>query len=178
MTRTPRVVLVVAAMVGAASLGGLGALARPGAGETSLDPGSVAQTSFPGLAAASGEPQLDGIDSAAPAPGRVVAVAGPFDDRFTLADLKVGQGAVSGRLEVHSDVSDLLELQVVAGFYDAEGILLGTGRATYHLDEATADPSGQNGPPAEVGEFRVEAPRAYAGRVAAATVGVPVLVNE
>jgi hypothetical protein len=105
-------------------------------------------------------------------------VPGPFDDRFTLAGLRVGHGAVSGRLLITSDVSDVLELQVLAGFYDAGGVFLGSGRATNHLDEATEDSATTDGPPSELEEFRIEAPARYAARVVSAAVGVPVLVNE
>jgi hypothetical protein len=66
---------------------------------------------------------------------------------------------------------------VLAGLYDDEGHFLGTGRAVYHLDEESGHAE-DAGPPSELEEFRVAAPRRYADRVAAATVGVPVLVNE
>jgi hypothetical protein len=142
-----------------------------------VDPSSVVQTSFPDLATPTGEPGLAGIDTATPGVGDVVAVAGPFDDRFTLARLRVRAGEVSGRLTISSDVSDVLELQVLAGFYDADGAFLGIGRATFHLDEATEEPAG-TGSPSELEEFRIAAPERYAAQVASATIGVPVLVNE
>jgi hypothetical protein len=141
------------------------------------DPATVARTDLPGLEPASGEPLLPGIADADPRRGTVDVVPGPFDDRFTLGRLQVAHGAVSGRLRVTSDVSDVLELQVLVGFYDAHGGFLGTGRATYHLDEATEDVE-HEGTPSELESFRVVAPSRYADRVAAAVVGVPVLVNE
>jgi hypothetical protein len=107
----------------------------------------------------------------------VVPVPGPFDDRFSTDHLAVAGGAVSGRLRITSDVSDVLELQVLAGFYDDRGQFLGTGRAVFHLDEG-ADHAEDAGPPSELEEFRILAPSRYADRVAAATIGVPVLVNE
>lgn len=165
-------------MVAAATVGGLGAYAwSGGSDEPSLDPTTVAQTDLPGLEPATGEPELAGIDTATPAPGEVLQVAGPFDDRFTTDHLAVSEGAVSGRLLITSDVSEVLELQVLAGFYDAHGRFLGTGRAVYHLDEAAYHPE-DAGPPSELQEFHVVAPQRYADEVAAATFGVPVLVNE
>ena len=165
-------------MVAAATVGGLGAYAwSGGSDESSLDPATVARTDLPGLTPATGEPELAGIDGANPAPGEVVQVTGPFDDRFTLDRLTVSDGAVSGRLLITSDVSDVLELQVLVGFYDAHGAFLGTGRADYHLDEGS-DHAEDAGPPSELQVFHVVAPRRYADRVAAATIGVPVLVNE
>lgn len=143
-----------------------------------VEPSTVMQTSFPDLPAPTGEPTLAGIDAATPGVGDVVTVPGPFDDRFTLADLDVREGEVTGHLTIVSDVSDVLELQVLAGFYDAGGDFLGTGRATYHLDEATEDGSSTEGPPSELEEFTIKAPSRYAARVASAAVGVPVLVNE
>ncbi len=66
---------------------------------------------------------------------------------------------------------------MLAGFYDAHGAFLGTGRAVYHLDEGS-DHAEDAGPPSELQVFHIVAPRRYADRVAAATIGVPVLVNE
>jgi len=165
-------------MAAAATVGGLAAYAwSAGGDESSVDPANVARTELPGLEPATGEPELAGIDTASPAPGEVVQVTGPFDDRFTTDHLTVAGGAVSGRLLITSDVSEVLELQVLAGFYDEHGTFLGTGRAVYHLDGGS-DHADDAGPPSELQEFHVVAPRRYADRVAAATIGVPVLVNE
>lgn len=139
----------------------------------SADPQSAIRTDLP-VTAPSGEPKLDGLVSAGPAPGTVVQVAGPFDDRFLLADLAFDGRFVSGVLTVTSDVSDVLELQVLAGFYDRRGAFLGEARYSYHLDEDTHTDAG---PPDESLPFRVRVPRDLGGSVAAA-VGVPVLVNE
>ena len=138
------------------------------------DPATAAQTSFPGLVAASGEPQLAGLRSADPRPGTVGTVAGPFDDRFDLGPLRVRGGVVSGSLHITSDVSDLLELQVLAGFYDARGHFLGTGRFVHHQTEEKQ----HTGPPSEDESFVITAPARFRDRVSAAVVGVPVLVNE
>lgn len=82
---------------------------------------------------------------------------------------------VVGALEVTSDVSDLLELQVLAGFYDASGTLIGRGRFTHHLDEETHH---DDGPPSEHESFTIAVPMRLRGQAVSAAVGVPVLVNE
>lgn len=186
MTRLTKAAVVLASMALAAAVGGLGAYAwsagdaaapQSEGSAASIDPSMVVDTSFPDLAAPTGEPDLDGIDTADPAPGSVVSVAGPFDDRFVLSGLHIKDGTVSGRLHITSDVSEVLELQVLAGFYDARGDFLGSGRAVYHLDEHSHHDE-HAGPPSELKLFEIAAPAAYAGKVAAASVGVPVLVNE
>ncbi|MBC7723951.1 MAG: hypothetical protein H7146_04265, partial [Burkholderiaceae bacterium] len=80
---------------------------------------------------------------------------------------------VSGAVRITSDVSDLLELEVVAGFYDVDGTLLGTDRFVHHLGDEVHD-----GPPVESEAFTIAVPAPLAGRVGAVAVGVPVLVNE
>ena len=141
------------------------------------DAGTAAVTEFPGLEPAAAEATVAGLHSSSPAPGTVTQVSGPFDERFVLDRLRVGSGVVSGRLTITSDVSELLELEVVAGFYDSGGRFLGTARAVRHLDAAGAHEHGE-GPPEQVEEFEIAAPATFAGRVSAAVVGVPVLVNE
>ncbi|HIW28988.1 MAG TPA: hypothetical protein H9987_03100 [Candidatus Luteococcus avicola] len=150
---------------------------------TAPDPSSAAMTSFPSLTPASGDPTPASMATASPAAGQVVQVAGPFDDRFTLSGLTLDGSTVSGTLRITSDVSELLELQVVAGFHDASGRLLGTSRFTHHLDgahtheEASAAPGASVDPhPSE--EFEIKAPAGIASKVVSASVGVPVLVNE
>jgi hypothetical protein len=147
-----------------------GGAAAPGA-----SPSPVVTTSFPDLPAPTGDPELPGLATAAPAAGTVGRVPGPFDDRFRLAGLRFDGRAVSGGLDVTSDVSDLLELQVLAGFYDARGRLIGQGRFTHHLDEDTHQDSG---PPSEHERFSITVPARLRGKAVAAAVGVPVLVNE
>ena len=142
---------------------------------TVVDPSSAARTSFPGMRPAHGEPTLNGLRTAAPPPGTVTQLAGPFDDRFELRHLAIRGHAVAGSLEVTSDVSDLLELQVLAGFYDRHGRFLGTGRFVHHLEE---DGHQHAGPPEETEHFEIAAPPRFRDKVASATVGVPVLVNE
>ena len=142
--------------------------------EASAEP-TGARTSLPGLVPARGEPDLPGLVTARPAYGAVARLAGPFDDRFRLSRLDYASGRVSGVLTVTSDVSELLELQVLAGFYDGDGRLLGTGRFVHHLDghheHAGADPHA-------IERFAIVAPRRIQPRAVSAAVGVPVLVNE
>ena len=134
-------------------------------------------TEFAGLEPASGDATLPGLVSASPEPGTVAQVAGPFDDRFTLSRLSVADGVVTGRVLVTSDVSELLELEVVAGFYDADGRFLGSGRSVHHHDESQGHAQDAR-PSGETEAFRIGAPRRFAAQVSAAVVGVPVLVNE
>lgn len=136
---------------------------------------SGARTQLVGLEPASGEPRLPGLRTAHQAPGAVGRVAGPFDDRFTLSRLVLRHGRVSGVVTVTSDVSDLLELQVLAGFYDAHGRLLGTGRFVHH---GAGRHAAAGGSPDESEQFDVPVPRRLLPATVSAAVGVPVLVNE
>ena len=142
---------------------------------TVVDRSAAARTSFPGLAAATGEPSLAGLATAAPAPGTVVSVAGPFDDRFSFRSLVLDRRKVSGSVVVTSDVSEVLDLQVVAGFYSRAGALLGTGTYSFHLDESHATASSV---PVEAMPFIVKVPTTLQGKAVSAAVGVSVLVNE
>jgi len=150
--------------------------ASPAAGSTPKVPGGpVVKRSLPGLAAPTGEPVLPSITAAHPAPGAVVVAEGPFDDRFTLTRLRLDRTRVTGVVTVTSDVSELLELQVLAGFYDRRGRLLGTNR---YVRPGHAHHDGQAGAAPEVAPFSVAVPRGLRARVVSAAVGVPVLVNE
>lgn len=172
------VVLSVAALLVAGAVGAGATLLVRGAGpgtDEVPDPASAARTAFPGLAAAGGDPELPGLAAARPAPGTVEVVAGPFDDRLDLGGLRLDDDSVTGTVTVTSDVSELIELQVVAGFYDAGGTLLGTGRFTHHAGDQE---HGHAGPPSEEETFEVAVPEDLGGTVVSAAVGVPVLVNE
>jgi hypothetical protein len=133
------------------------------------DRATAAVTAFPGLVRPTAEPTPAAILRAHPRPGAVLQAEGPFDDRFTLARLALRDATVTGTLTVTSDVSEVIDLQVLVGFYDARGGLLGTGSWEKH---------GEGARPDEVVRFTVAAPDAVRGRVAAAAVSVPVLVNE
>lgn len=174
-----RMVALSAAVVAAAGLGAGATLLAGGPSGSSTrsvaNPSTAARTTFPGLSPATGEPDLDGLASARPSSGQVVQVPGPFDDRFVLRRLHFDGRSVSGELDVTSDVSDLLELEVLAGFYDDRGRLLGTGRFVHHLVEGR---HGSSGPPEESVPFTVRVPHALLPAAVSAAVGVPVLVNE
>lgn len=164
--------VLAAAGIGAATLAHSG---DPSPAALSPQPSVTLQTSFPGLAPAAGEPELPGLREAHPATGQVTQVSGPFDDRFTLENTAIAAGTVTGKIRITSDVSDLLELQIIAGFYDSQGNLLGTGRFEHHLGEQGHDHSG---PPAETEEFSIPMPDDLKGTPVSAALGVPVLVNE
>jgi hypothetical protein len=138
--------------------------------------GPVARTAFTGLSHATGEPTLPSLHGLHPAPRTVEQASGPFDDRFTLHGLSFDGVRVRGSATVTSDVSDLLELQAVAGFYDREGRLLGTARHVHHLGESSAGVHA--GLPSETERFVIAVPAQWRGRAVSAAVGVPVLVNE
>ena len=140
-----------------------------------VNKGTAARTSFPGLTPATDDPTLAGLADASPAAGKVVQVAGPFDDRFSLRSLAFDGRKVSGSVLVTSDVSEVLDLQVIAGFYSRTGALLGTGTYSFHLDESHTTASGV---PVETMPFTVKVPASLQGEAVSAAVGVPVLVNE
>jgi len=173
------VVAVVLMATTAVAIGAGGTLAlsgqEPSAAPKPPNPASAAKTSFPGLAAATGEPDLAGLDTARPHPGRVVRVSGPFDDRFVMKNLAFDRSSVSGVVRITSDVSHVLELQVLAGFYDSKGRLLATNRFVHHLTEEDLEEAGR---PNEREEFTIKVPSRLHGRAVAAAVGVPILVNE
>lgn len=136
---------------------------------------ATVQTSFPSLTAAHGEPVLPGLQEAHPAPGQVIQARGPFDDRFVLEGTAFTGAAASGNIRITSDVSDLLELQIVAGFHDEKGALLGIRRFEHH---AGAEGHNHEGPPSETKEFTIDVPADMVGKAVSAVLGVPVLVNE
>jgi hypothetical protein len=149
--------------------------ASSGVQGVSAQPAVAVMTSFPDLTPATGEPVLASLDGLHPDPGAVVQAGGPFDDRFEFGTLAFDGTAVSGTVTITSDVSDLLELQVVAGFYGADGSLLGTGRFVHH---AGGDAHAHSGPPSESEDFEIIVPAGLAQPAVSVGVGVPVLVNE
>lgn len=136
---------------------------------------SGARTALPGLTPATGEPLLAGLATARPAPGEVARLAGPFDDRISWSRLRLTSRGVTGTVTVTSDVSDVLELQVLAGFYDRRGDLLGSRRFEQHSAVHT-EATGSH--PDEAQEFAVPIPGKWRRATASAAVGVTVLVNE
>lgn len=168
--------LAIAAVVIAGSITiGLSTMARTDAAIPL--PTDAMKTSLPGLAAASGAPELASIRLLRLRPGEVRQAAGPFDDRFALDGLAFDGTTVSGSLRVTSDVSAVLDLEVIAGFYDAGGAFIGTARFVHHaVDDGPTDPV--TGTPVESIPFQATVPAEFAGRAVSASVGVPVLVNE
>lgn len=142
----------------------------------SSEPQAAARTSFPDLTPATGAPTLPSLTGLTPAPGAAVEAAGPFDDRFHWEQLAFDGRAVRGSVVITSDVSALLELEAVAGFYDRDGTLLGTARAVEHagVDHDHAD----EGPPEQTHPVSIAVPDSLRGRAVSAAVGIPVLVNE
>ena len=178
LTPLPTIVLglLAASLVSAAAVAtfALAGAAAPGL-DVTAPAGAAARTSFPGLAAANGEPELASIRAARPRSGQILQARGPFDERFVLESPTFDGSAVSGAVQVTSDVSDVLELQVLAGFYDEKGNLLGTGRFVHHLGD---DGHTHASAPEERQEFTIPVPAALAHRAVSVTIGVPVLVNE
>jgi hypothetical protein len=136
---------------------------------------SGARTKLAGLTPPSGEPLLPGLATTHPAPGAIARLPGPFDERFTWSRLRLSDTGISGTVTITSDVSDVLELQVLAGFYDRNGRLLGSRRFVHH---AVIHDEGSGTVPNETQDFAVALPPEWADRAVSAAVGVPVLVNE
>lgn len=183
---SPRTHLVVPLLAAALLLPGCAATATDSSSAVP-DPSQAVQTQLPGLSTPSGEPEVSSMATMSPSAGQLVQAPGPFDDRFRFDELRLDKGTVTGSVTVTSDVSELLELQVVAGFHDEQGTLLGTERFTHHLEATHAHDAGEahgheSGSPGATPfphqDFRLQAPAAYRDRVVSASVGVPVLVNE
>ncbi|OIJ90417.1 hypothetical protein [Streptomyces colonosanans] len=120
--------------------------------------------------------------SPAATPGEVRISDGPFTDRVRITKLALAKGpaAVTGHLAVTSDVSHLIDLELRAAYYDAQGRLLGTGTFEHaENDEAAHDHSEHSGPQAENAgiDFTIPA-NGLKGSPTAAVVTIPVLVNE
>ena len=173
-TRVPLVLLTLAAAVVAAVV-----LTRvlSADGPAPAGPASeAARTSLPGLTPATGEPTLASLGGLRPRPGTVAQAAGPFDDRFAFQELTFSKARVRGSVQVSSDVSELLELEVLAGFYDESGRLLGTARHVDHRTEGSGAAHADEGPPSA--RFDIAVPKGLRGATVSAAVGVVVLVNE
>lgn len=115
--------------------------------------------------------------SPVPAPGTVGRASGPFDDRYELTAAALRAGEVTARVQVTSDVSGLIVLEVQADFYDGAGALLGSARSeTAEGHGGTSDTELE----AEHGGVlvRIAGAPAWRARVASVVLSVPVLVNE
>jgi hypothetical protein len=175
------VAAMVAATVGAAATWALADDPVSAGADRTPAPEAVVQTSFPDQSSVPDEPELAGLEGASPRPGQVSLLPGPFDDRIQVFALELDRGALTGQVLVTSDVSAVLELQVVAGFYDASGRYVGSGRFIHHEpnhEQGHEEGHGHGGTPDEQVEFRIAVPRADRDVVRAAAVGVPFLVNE
>lgn len=139
---------------------------------------AAARTTLPGLADPAREPVMASLRRLAPTSGQVLHAPGPFDERFTLAHLAFDGRAVTGSATITSDVSDILEFEALAGFYDAQGQLIGTARSAHHHQEAHGAGDPVTASPEEEERFTISVPATLRGRAVAAAVGVPVLVNE
>ena len=178
MNRKSRILLIaalVAASLAVLALVVVGGRASTSAAGDNVPLAAAAKTSFPGLTAAEGEPDLAGLQTTRPSRGQVLQVQGPFDDRLVFEGLAFDGQATTGAVRITSDVSDLLELQVLAGFYDDHGTLLGTARFEHHLG---SNGHNHSGPPEEREEFSIAVPAELKAKAVSAAVGVPVLVNE
>jgi hypothetical protein len=136
----------------------------------------VVKTEFPGLVAPTGDPELPSLARLAPEAGTVALAEGPFDDRFHVNDLVFDGTSVSGSILIDSDVSEVINLEVIAGFYDISGALIGDGR--FVLESNHGSPHASSGAPRESLTFQISVPVANVGRAVSVAVGVPVLVNE
>jgi hypothetical protein len=178
MNRKPRFLLlgtlIALSLLLLAAVVLMGRASTPGP-EAVAPPAAAAKTTFPGLASAEGEPDLQGLRTTRPSPGQILEIQGAFDDRLEFEGLAFDGEAATGSVKVTSDVSDLLELQVLAGFYDDSGNLLGTARFVHHLG---AEGHGHSGPSDDGEEFNIPVPAELKPRAVSAAVGVPVLVNE
>jgi hypothetical protein len=139
------------------------------------------------VASALPTPQATGIVAVSgeqpPGTGQARLVAGPFTDRLRLLRLTLVQGAkpqVQGEFAQRFDNSALLDMEVQADFYAADGTLLGSKRRVLRQPDVIAAGKGGTGDQRFGGNivFSVEAPTTYAKRVAGVLVSVPVLVNE
>ena len=169
--------VTIFAAAGAVTRAVSGRSASPGASKVAAQVPAAARVSLPGNVPATGEPGLLSLSTLHPRPGSAVQAPGPFDDRFTMTGLRFDGRSVTGSAIITSDVSDVLEFAAVAGFYDATGVLIGTGRFDYHNDEA-APVHEHAGPPNELQRVKITVPKELQGRASSAAVGVPVLVNE
>lgn len=175
---TRALLLVSAAAILVAGVGAAIAVSNSASdGDTASAPGPAVILNLPGLTPAAGEPQLASVTQARPEPGTAVLAAGPFDDRFEVEELTFVGGAVTGTIHITSDVSEVLELQVIAGFYDANGEYLGTG--SFVLPETEeGEAHAHAGAPEQHHAFVVAVPENLVDRAVSAAIGVPILVNE
>jgi hypothetical protein len=135
-----------------------------------------APMTYVGGSPSASEAGLAALATLQPAARTVVPAAGPFDDRLTFASLGWGEREVRAQVGV-DDVGEVLEFEAVAGFYDAGGALLGTGRFVLP-DAGDDDHGGAAAAAGRVIEVRIGVPSSLRGRAVSAAIGVPILVTE
>ena len=136
-------------------------------------PGAVAASTAVAATTAPQALQTAPVPTAAPpSPGSVDRSTGPFDDRFTVSGLTLRSGVVTGELTVTSDVSSIIVMEVHSAFFDRSGGYLGDVVQRVERDD------GAPHVPDERVALRLRPAASYAGRVSAARLYVPVLVNE
>ncbi|QTE28268.1 hypothetical protein [Pengzhenrongella sicca] len=164
------------------AVGLLAALAACSAEGSSADGAARVDAAASAAAVARQAPADEEAPAATVAPGAaagsVEVLPGPFVERLRLSALALsepdagGAQTVTGQLDVVSDVSEVIALEVRVDCYDAAGALLGSGRQV--LDSAATEQfhsaAGVIGVP-----LSVSCP---AGAAHSAILSVPVLVNE
>ena len=189
--RTPRVSLRTAsALAGVAALVGLAAVV-PMAGDDQAPAGPSAPAAqvldpaalVPEVGTADITAEVPDRLDAVPAAGAATLLPGPMSRTVAVEGLSLEPGerpAAAGTVQVVQDVSTVIILELDAGFYDAQGALLGVERLVLRQPDFTR--AWQAGTiDAQYGgalPFRIEAPEGLGARVASVAVAVPVLVNE
>ena len=183
--RTASAVAGVAALVGLAVVvpmagGGADPAAPPAAPAAAvLDPATLVPEVGAADITAEVPDQLDPV----PLAGAVTLLPGPLTSTVAVEGLALEPGeqlAAVGTVQVVQDVSSVIILELDAGFYDAQGRLLGVERLVLRQPDFTrAWRAGtidrQYGAALP---FRIEVPEGVGPQVASAAVAVPVLVNE
>ena len=183
--RTASAAAGVAALVGLAALVPLaGDDQEPGPGPAAgaaavLDPATLVPEVGPADITAEVPPRLDPV----PAPGAATLLPGPMSRTVAVEGLALEAGerpAAVGTVRVVQDISTVIILELDAGFYDAQGALLGVERLVLRQPDFTrAWEAGTI--EAQYGAalpFRIEAPDGLGPQVSSVAVAVPVLVNE
>ena len=163
-----RVVVAVFCLVALASCAGTVSPGSPGHAGGSPD---VVAAAAIALEAPRSEPAPDlSVGATVPA-GTVALPTGAFSDRLRLRDVTITGHAVTARLDVASDVRELIDLEVRADFYDADGRFLSSNRQIFRARDAEMfhTTSGVVGLPISV-------PGPATG-ARSAVLSVPVLVN-
>ncbi len=154
-------------------------LARGGGGPAPLDPAAL----VPAVGSAEITSELAGQLEPAPPAGTATLLPGPLTGRVAVGALALEAGerpAVTGTVQVTTDVSTLIVMELRAGFYDAGGRLVSSERVVLRQPDFTrAFEAGLT--TSQYGgalPFRIEAPPEGSAGVSSAVLSVPVVVNE